>query len=169
MAAAAFAPTPSALPTYDLIARKAHQWAMVELIAAGFLLGSPAGAVPVAIAGAIMLIGRFWWPADVVRQVVWRVLEPAGFLPRLEAHEDRATRRLARTLGGIVWLLSGALLLAGPSLLGWIVAGAIAAMVVLDASVDFCVLCFAFHQLERRRLLPAQLAHQPERACLGER
>src|SRR5919202_3195354 len=92
----------SALPQYDITARKAHQWAMVALIAAGFLLGEPAGAWPVALAGAIMLLGRFWWPADLVRQAVWQVLEPAGVLRRREAHEDRVTRRLARGLGGAV-------------------------------------------------------------------
>ena len=157
------------LPTYDLTARKAHQWAMVALIAVGFLLGAPAGALPVAFAGAIMLVGRFWWPADLVRQVVWRVLEPAGILARHEAHEDRATRRLARVLGGIVWLASAILLLARAEAVAWPLAGLIAAMVVLDASVDFCVLCFVFAQLDRRRLLPTAFAHEPQRACVGER
>src|SRR5919202_773465 len=92
----------AALPTYDLTARKTHQWVMVALVAAGFLLGDRLGAVLLGLAGAIMLLGRFWWPADLVRQFVWRVLEPAGVLRRREAHEDRVTRRLARGLGGAV-------------------------------------------------------------------
>jgi len=78
---------------YDVTARKAHQWTMVALVALGFVLGSP---WPLAIAGAIMLLGRFWWPADLVRQFVWRVAEPAGFLKRNEQPEDHATRRTAR-------------------------------------------------------------------------
>jgi hypothetical protein len=40
---------------------------------------------------------------------------------------------------------------------GWALAGLIAAMVVLDAALDFCALCFAFLHLERRGLLPASL------------
>src|SRR6266480_2590893 len=98
---------------FDVTARKAHQWTMVVLVALGFVLGEPNGALPLALAGAIMLVGRFWWPADVVRQLVWRVAEPAGWLPRSEREEDHATRRVARFLGGIVWLACAALVSLG--------------------------------------------------------
>src|SRR5919198_5158766 len=96
---------------YDVTARKAHQWSMVLLMALGFVLGEPRGGWLVLLAGAIMLLGRFWWPADLVRQFVWRVVEPAGWLPRIEREEDHATRRVARVLGGLVWLLAAALVL----------------------------------------------------------
>lgn len=148
---------PMALPTYDITARKAHQWAMVALIVGGFVAGGATGVGLVALAGLVMLVGRFWWPADVVRQFVWRVLEPKGLLRRVDQHEDRATRRIARTLGGAIWLVSAVLLATGLSVLGWLAAGAIAVMVVLDATVDFCVLCFVFAQLEPRGLLPVGL------------
>ena len=135
--------------TFDVTARKTHQWTMVLLVALGFVLGEPNGALPLALAGAIMLVGRFWWPADVVRQFVWRVAEPAGWLPRVERDEDHATRRVARVLGGIVWLACAALVVLGLSLLAWVLAAAIAVMVVLDASVDFCALCFVAGRLDR--------------------
>src|SRR5207247_11387005 len=96
------------------------------------LLGESNGAVPLALAGAIMLVGRFWWPADVVRQLVWRVAEPAGWLKRVERAEDHATRRVARILGGIVWLACAALLVLGATLPAWLLAAAIAIMVALD-------------------------------------
>src|ERR1700730_11631559 len=111
--------------TFDITARKAHQWTMVVLVAAGFLLGEPRGAVPLALAGLIMLVGRFWWPADVVRQFVWRVAEPVGLLKRVEQQEDHTTRRLARVLGGVVWLLAAGLVLAGSATVGWGLAAAI--------------------------------------------
>ena len=138
--------------TYDITARKAHQWTMVLLVAFGFLLGEPNGAVPLAIAGAVMLVGRFWWPADVVRQFVWRVAEPAGRLRRVEREEDHTTRRIARALGGTIWLL-GALLVATSTatLLAWLVSAAIAIMVALDAS-STSVLCFVVARLDRLRL-----------------
>jgi Domain of unknown function (DUF4395) len=156
------------LPTYDVTARKAHQWTMVALVATAFVLEGVPAAVLLAIAGTIMLAGRFWWPADLVRQLVWRVLEPAGILRRHEAHEDRQTRRLARVLGGAVWLLSAALLVVKLSVLAWTLAFAIAVMVALDASVDFCTLCFVFMQLESFGLLPGALRHRPNRAVAGE-
>jgi hypothetical protein len=102
-----------------------------------------------ALAGTIMLLGRFWWPADLARQFVWRVAEPAGWLPRIEREEDHATRRVARVLGGLVWLASAALLAFGLTALAWVLAAAIAIMVALDASVDFCALCFVVVQLDR--------------------
>ncbi|HLZ28238.1 MAG TPA: DUF4395 family protein [Chloroflexota bacterium] len=134
---------------YDVTARKAHQWTMVALVALGFVLGSPWGALPLAVAGGIMLLGRFWWPADLVRQFVWRVAEPSGLLRRVEQQEDHATRRTARILGGGVWLLCAALVLADLASLAWVLAALIAIMVALDASVSFCALCFVMARLDR--------------------
>ena len=137
------------MAAFDVTARKAHQWTMIVLVALGFVLGEPLGAIPLALAGAIMLVGRFWWPADLVRQFVWRVAEPAGWLPRIEREEDHATRRVARVLGGLVWLACAALLLGGFAVVAWVLAFAIAIMVALDASVDFCALCFVVARLDR--------------------
>jgi hypothetical protein len=97
-----------------------------------------------------MLAGRFWWPADVVRQLVWRVLEPAGILKRDDVREDHETRRVARVLGGTIWLIAAASLLAGYTIVAWVLTLPIAVMVALDASLDFCALCFIVAQLNRR-------------------
>jgi hypothetical protein len=140
-------------PVYDRTARKAHQWTMVALVAVGLILQGVAGEVLLTVAGAIMLAGRFWWPADVVRQLVWRVLEPAGILKRDDVHEDHETRRIARVIGGVIWLLAAASLLAGNPVLAWVLTLPIAVMVALDASVNFCALCFVLAQLDRRGIL----------------
>lgn len=137
---------------YDVTARKAHQWTMVALVVVGFVLGEPRGALPLLLAGAIMLAGRFWWRADVVRQFVWRVAEPAGWLARLEREEDHSTRRIARVMGGVIWLLCAGLVFGGLSIAAWVLAGLIAVMVAVDASVDFCVLCFVAARLDRAGL-----------------
>lgn len=140
-------------PVYDRTARKAHQWTMVALVAAGLILQGIAGALVLAVAGAIMLAGRFWWPADVVRQLVWRVLEPSGVLKRDDVHEDHETRRIARVIGGTIWLLAAVSMLAGNSILAWVLTVPIAVMVALDASLNFCALCFVVAQLDRRGIL----------------
>jgi hypothetical protein len=137
------------LPLYDVTARKVHQWAMVGLVAAGFLLGGSASVVLLAIAGVIMLAGRFWWQLDLFRQLTWRVLEPRGLLRRREVHEDHETRRIARVLGGTVWLLAAVLLLLHLPLAAWTLAFLIAVMVALDAALDFCALCFVLHLVRR--------------------
>jgi Domain of unknown function (DUF4395) len=140
-------------PLFDRTARKAHQWTMVALVAAGLIAQGIAGTVLLAIAGAVMLAGRFWWPADVVRQLVWRVLEPVRILKRDDVHEDHETRRIARALGGGIWLLAAVSMLAGNPVLAWVLTLPIAVMVALDASVDFCTLCFVMAQLDRRGIL----------------
>ncbi len=136
-------------PLHDVTARKVHQWAMVVLVAMAFLAQGVAAAALLALAGAVMMVGRFWWPADVFRQLTWRLLEPAGLLPRKEVHEDHATRRVARVLGGGAWLASAALILLGAPVAAWVIAFAIGVMVVLDAAADFCVLCFVLALVRR--------------------
>ena len=111
-------------PLFDRTARKAHQWSMVALVAAGLILQGIPGALLLTAAGLIMLAGRFWWPADVVRQLVWRVLEPAGILKRDDVREDHQTRRVARVLGGTIWLLAAASLLAGYTIAAWVLTDA---------------------------------------------
>jgi uncharacterized membrane protein len=140
------------LPLFDVTARRVHQWSMVALVVIGFLLSAVSlvvGAVPLVVAGTVMLVGRFWWPADVFRQLTWRVLEPAGVVRRREVHEDHEVRRVARVVGGILWLLSAALLVLSVPVAAWVIAFAIALMVALDAAVDFCVLCFLVAQVRR--------------------
>jgi hypothetical protein len=134
---------------HDVTARKVHQWAVVAMVALAFLLPVPAAAVLLAAAGLIMLVGRFWWPADVFRQLTWRVLEPAGLLRRRDVHEDHETRRVARVMGGAVWLVAAALLLLHQPLIAWALAFLIAVMVVLDAATDFCALCFVVARARR--------------------
>ncbi|HEV2952849.1 MAG TPA: DUF4395 family protein [Candidatus Dormibacteraeota bacterium] len=132
----------SSLPLYDLTARKVHQWAMVALVILAFLAGQPVAVIALTLAGLVMVGGRFWWPADIFRQLTWRVLEPAGILARREAHEDHQTRRIARVMGGGVWILAAALLVMHFYLAAWVLAFAIGIMVSLDAAADFCALCF---------------------------
>ena len=142
------------LPVFDRTARRAHQWTMVALVALGLVLGGAVGSFLLGLAGVVMLVGRFWWPADIARQLVWRVFEPAGWLKRDDVHEDHETRRIARVIGGAIWLISAALMLLGNPVLAWILTLPIAVMVALDAALDFCALCFAVAQLDRRGLLP---------------
>ena len=88
-----------------------------------------------------------------MRQAVWRVLEPAGILKRDDVQEDHETRRIARILGGSLWLIAAGLILAGNAVLGWVIAVPIAVMVGLDASLNFCALCFVLAQLDQRGIL----------------
>ncbi len=147
----------AAVLTVDVTARKAHQYAVAALTALGLLLAGWAGAALVGVAGAVMLLGRFWWPADLFRQFVWRVAEPRGWLTRRDVPEDRQTRRIARALGGIALLLSAAALAADGRLIALLIGVPVGGMIVLDASTDLCLLCLVRYQA---RLARYRLAHR---------
>lgn len=133
----------------DATARKVHQWSMVVLVAIAFLLPAVPGIALLTVAGAIMLIGNFWLPADVLGQLTWRVLEPAGILRRCETHVDIETRRMARVIGGSAWLVSALLLMVHVPVVPWVIALVVAAMVAIDAGNDFCAYCFLVGVLRR--------------------
>lgn len=124
---------------FDVSARKFHQAGCIALLALGYVI-APTGPGLVALVGFVMLVGRFWWPADVFRQLAWRILEPSGLLKRVDAVEDHSTRRVARVLGGVLLLVSAALLAVGQPW-AWVLVGAIGVMIFLDAAFNFCVLC----------------------------
>jgi MFS family permease len=125
---------------FDVTARKFHQVVSVLLLAIAFVAGGSGGAWLVALVGAVFVVGRYWWPADIFRQLVWRVLEPAGLLQRRDVAEDHDTRRIARVLGGTILLVS-ALLIGVAQSWAWLLVAAIAVMVFLDAAFDVCLLC----------------------------
>jgi hypothetical protein len=135
---------------FDATARKFHQWGVVLLSGLAFVLDGTAGGAIMLALGLLMVVGRFRDEADLLRGFYRAVLARRGILrPRMVA-EDRATRRVARVLGGALQLLAALLLLTGQATgLAWALAGLIAFMIVLDASFDFCALCFAVHQLRR--------------------
>jgi hypothetical protein len=140
--------------TVDVTARKFHQAACVVCLAAAFVIGSAAGAWLVAVVGLVLALGRYWWPADIFRQFTWRVLEPAGLLPRRDQQEDHSTRRVARVLGGIILLIAALLLGLGLGL-AWLLVAAIGLMIGLDAAFNLCLLCVVTYQVEKRRTLRA--------------
>ncbi len=140
----------STVQSYDVTARKFHQGTCVFLLACGFILGGSVAVGLVTVVGLVMLVGRFWWQADVLRQFVWRVLEPAGILHARQVQEDHDMRRIARVLGGIVFLVSAGLLALG-QVWAWLLVAAIAVMILLDATFDFCVLCAITYRIARLR------------------
>jgi hypothetical protein len=140
----------SSIQSYDVTARKFHQATCVILLACAFVAGTGVAPWLVAFVGVIMLAGRFWWQTDVFRQFVWRVLEPAGLLHAREVREDHDTRRVARVLGGVVFLVSAVLLAMGQTW-AWLAVAAIAVMILLDATFDFCALCAITYRIARLR------------------
>jgi hypothetical protein len=136
---------------FDATARKFHQWVVVALSLVAFVLGGLLGGILVLAVGLVMVIGRFRDEADLFRAFYHAVLVPRAVLAPRMVVEDRATRRIARVLGGSVQIVAGVLVLANLAVvLAWALILLIAVMVALDAALDFCALCFVVHQLRPR-------------------
>ena len=56
-------------------------------------------------------------------------------------------------MGGTIWLVAAVLMIVGDPVIAWVITVPIAVMVALDASVNFCALCFLLAQLDRRGIL----------------
>jgi hypothetical protein len=138
----------TATETFDVTARKFHQTVCVLLLVAGFIIGARTGAWLVGFVGLVLLVGRFWWQADLFRQLTWRVLEPAGLLTRREVQENHETRRVARVMGGAILLVCAVLLAAGQGW-AWIPVALIGIMISLDAAFNFCALCWLTYQFAK--------------------
>lgn len=135
---------------FDVTARKFHQWGVVLLSGIAFVIGGTLGGAVMVAVGLLMIVGRFKDEADLLRGFYHAVLKPRGILNERMVAEDRATRRIARVMGGAVQVVAGLLLLAGVAEpLAWGLVGLIGFMIVLDAAVDFCVLCFVVHTARR--------------------
>jgi hypothetical protein len=132
--------------SFDVTARKLHQAACVIVVVGAYVIGPPVSVALLAAIGVILLGGRFWWPLDVFRQIVWRILEPAGIVRRRDVQEDHETRRIARVLGGAILLAAAVLVREGQSW-AWVGVALIAVMIALDAGFDFCALCAMMHRL----------------------
>jgi uncharacterized protein DUF4395 len=138
----------AATETFDVTARKFHQTVCVLLLVVGFIIGAKAGAWLVGFVGLVLLLGRFWWQADLFRQLTWRVLEPTGILTRRDVQENHETRRVARAMGGTILLLCAVLLAAGQGW-AWIAVALIGIMISLDAAFNFCALCWLTYQFAK--------------------
>ena len=135
---------------FDVTARKFHQWGVIALSAVAFVVGGPLGGAVMVAVGLLMIVGRFKDEADLLRGFYHTVLKPRGILSERMVTEDRATRRIARVMGGTIQLVAGLLILAGTAVsLAWALVGLIAFMIVLDAALDFCALCFVVHTARR--------------------
>jgi hypothetical protein len=135
---------------FDVTARKFHQWVIVLLSAVAFVVAGPIGGAVMVVVGLVMLIGRFRDQADLFRGFYGAVLAPRGILKPRMVVEDRATRRVARVMGGSIQLVAGLLVIVGLAQgIAWALVVLIGAMVALDAALDFCALCFVVHQFRR--------------------
>ena len=80
--------------------------------------------------------------------VPWHIVRPR-VIP-----DDPAPHRFALGLGATFLWLSSLALFTGATLLGWVLAGLVAGLAMLNVLAGFCAGCFVYYQLSRRGWLP---------------
>ncbi|MDR7486888.1 MAG: DUF4395 domain-containing protein [Armatimonadota bacterium] len=68
--------------------------------------------------------------------------------------DDPAPHRFAQGVGAAVLAASTLALFVGASTLGWVLAGLVAVLALLNVTAGFCAGCFVYYQLSRRGWLP---------------
>ena len=136
---------------------RTNQAFIVGLTILAFVLGAP-GVWLVLFTGLVMALGTVWEPLALFKQVHRRILKPAGLLGPNVHPEDPMPHQFAQAVGAIFLLAATAALLADATAIGWTLNLIVTALAFINLTVQFCVGCFMYFQLDRIGLLPHSIA-----------
>lgn len=108
----------------------------------------------IAILAALLSLSAASPTRNLFRLLYHRVAVPLGIVRPNVVPDDPAPHRFAQGMGAAVLALSTLALLVGAGTLGWVLAGLVAALALLNAAAGFCAGCFVYYQLSRRGWLP---------------
>jgi len=137
---------------------RTNQAFIVGLTILAFVLGTDVGMWVVLGVGLVMALGTAHEGFALFKQVHRRILKPAGIL-KADVHvEDPMPHQFAQAVGAVFLLAAFAALAGGAVNLGWALSWMVTALAFINLTVQFCVGCFIYLQLDRRGLLPASIA-----------
>jgi len=87
---------------------------------------------------------------SLFRLLYQRLAVPLGIVRPNIISDDPAPHRFAQGVGAAVLALATLALLVGAGTVGWLLAGLVAALALLNVGVGFCAGCFIYFQLARR-------------------
>ena len=137
---------------------RTNQAFIVGLTVIAFVIGQPAGVWLVLFTGLVMALGTVWEPLALFMQVHRRLLKPAGILGPNVHVEDPMPHRFAQAVGATFLLAATIALLADATAIGWTLNLIVTALAFINLTVQFCVGCFMYLQLDRIGLLPHSIA-----------
>lgn len=136
---------------------RTNQAFIIAFTVLAFVLGEAVGRWLILFTSAVMIGGTFLPALALFKQVHQRLLKPAGILgPDVQA-EDPMPHQFAQAFGGVVLLLSFLALVAGATLAGWVLSWVVTALAFVNLTVQFCMGCFVYYQLDRVGMLPRSI------------
>jgi hypothetical protein len=136
---------------------RTNQAFIVALTLIAFVIGDP-GVWLVLFTGLVMALGTVHKPLALFKQVHRRLLIPAGILGSNVHIEDPMPHEFAQAVGAVFLLAAAIALFAGASAVGWTLTLIVTALAFINLTVQFCVGCFMYLQLDRLGLLPRSIA-----------
>lgn len=129
----------------DHTAIRVNQAFTIVLLAAAFVLDSPALA---ALTAAAMLISAIFPPLGVFTRVYRHILRPAGIVRPDIIPDNPEPHRFAQGVGGTLVALGTGITVAGTSL-GWLLAGVVIVLAGLNLFAGWCAGCTLYYWLNR--------------------
>ena len=133
--------------TVDYSALRVNQALIIALLALAFLLNQPWLVVFVA---AVMWIGTLVPRAGLFKLFYKHVLKPLRVVRPAPKADDPAPHLFAQGVGALFLTAGSLALLAGASVLGWLLVGVVIALAAVNLFLGFCLGCFMYYQLARR-------------------
>lgn len=133
--------------TVDYSALRVNQASIIILLALAFVLNQPWLAAFVAV---VMWVGTFLPQAGLFKLVYQHGLKPLRIVRPAPKADDPRPHLFAQGVGALVLTFSSIALFAGLPLLGWALAGVVAALAAVNLFLGFCMGCFIYYQLARR-------------------
>ncbi|MGH2403513.1 MAG: DUF4395 domain-containing protein [bacterium] len=127
-----------------------------QLVIAGWIVIAGALAAPwlILFLAAVLLTSAGSPSRSLFALLYRRVAVPLRIIKPHVIPDDPAPHRFAQGVGAAFLWLSTLALFVGASTLGWILAGIVAALALLNVVAGFCAGCFVYYQLSRRGWLP---------------
>jgi len=91
---------------------------------------------------------------SLFRLLYQRAAVPLGVVRPRVIPDDPAPHRFAQGVGAAFLAASTLALFVGAGVVGWVLAGIVAALALLNVVAGFCAGCFVYYQLARRGWLP---------------
>ena len=130
----------------DQSALKVNQGFIIAFLLLAFVLDS---VWLVAFVGVVMLLGTAVPPLSLFKRIYQHGLKPAGLVKPHVITDNPEPHRFAQGFGGVVLALAVLVLLAGPAILGWALAGLVVVLAALNLFLGFCAGCFLYYQLNK--------------------
>jgi len=138
---------PNGISRVDRTALKFNQGSIITIVILAFVLQLPS---LLAILALVLIVGTLIPSAGLFKIFYGKVLRPLKLLRPDVVEEDNRQHLFAQGLGGVFLVISVAFLTgSGVPIIGWSLAFLVAALALVNLTVNFCVGCYLYLRLRR--------------------